>query len=117
MTGRAFTLRINPEERAALQHLSKIEKRPVNQLVNEAIRLYLRRPRKAEKSWRSTLEKLREYRRRDPEFKRAMVEYVDAEASLGRDPVDGEIIEGEVLNGKIRPVGAAQSKIRELLGA
>ena len=38
----AFTLRIGQEERAALKHLSRIERRPINQLLNEAIRNYLR---------------------------------------------------------------------------
>jgi len=34
----AFTLRIGAEERNALKHLSEIERRPINQLLNEAIR-------------------------------------------------------------------------------
>ena len=35
-----FTLRIEAEERAALENLSKIEGRPVNQLLNEAIKSF-----------------------------------------------------------------------------
>lgn len=110
-------MRIDPKERAALRNLSKVERRPINQLLNEAIKLYLSQPRQKEKGLQATLEKLREYRKRDPGFKRAKAEYIDAEASLGRDPLDGEIIEGEIVNGEVQAIGPVQSKIRELLGA
>jgi hypothetical protein len=112
-----FTLRIDPEERAALEHLSKVERRPINQLLNEAIKLYLSQPRRKEKGLQATLEKLQEYRKRDPGFKRAKAEYIDAEASMGRDPLDGEIVEGEIVNGQFKPAGPVQSKIRDLLSA
>ena len=36
-----FTLRIDQEERTALEHLSELEGRPINQLLNEAIKIYL----------------------------------------------------------------------------
>ena len=112
-----FTLRIDPEERAALAHLSKVERRPINQLLNDAIKLYLSQPRRKEKGLQTTLEKLQEYRKRDPGFKRAKAEYIDAEASMGQDPLDGEIVEGEIVNGEVQAIGPVQSKIRELLGA
>ena len=35
-----FTLRIDQEERTALEHLSALEGRPVNQLLNEAIKTH-----------------------------------------------------------------------------
>jgi hypothetical protein len=110
-----FTLRIAPEERAALQHLSKIEKRPVNQLVNEAIRLFLSQPRKKEISVRSTLDKLREYRKHDPKFERAIAAVVRAEAGLVDDPAEGEA--GEFVDGQFRSFGPVQRKIRELISA
>ena len=113
----SFTLRIAPDERAALENLSKIEKRPMNQLVNDAIKLYLSQPRRKEKRLQATLEKLQQYRKRDPGYKRAKAEYIDAEASLGRDPLDGEILEGEIVNGEVQAIGPVQNKIRELLGA
>jgi hypothetical protein len=108
-------LRIEPEERAALEHLSKVERRPINQLLNEAIKLYLGQPRREEKGLQATLEKLREYRKRDPGFKRAMAAVADAEARLIDDPAEGE--PGEFVDGKFRPLGPVRSKIRELLGA
>jgi hypothetical protein len=112
----AFTLRIDTKERAALRNLSKVERRPINQLLNEAIRLYLSQPRRKEKGLQETLEKLREYRKRDPGFKRAIAAVVDAEARF-RDPAEGEPAEGEFVDGKFKPAGPVQSKIRDLLGA
>jgi hypothetical protein len=115
MARRAFTLRIDAQERAALQSLSKVERRPVNQLVNEAIKLYLSRPRKKEMSLQSTLDKLREYRKSDPGFERAIAAVVNAEAEMVEDPAEGEA--GELVEGQFRPFGSVERKIRELLGA
>jgi hypothetical protein len=58
--------------------------------------------RKEQKSLQSTLDRLDEYRKRDPEFKRAKAEWVEAEATLGHDPVDGEA--GEIVDGQFRPL-------------
>jgi hypothetical protein len=110
-----FTLRIESEERAALENLSKVEKRPVNQLVNEAIKLYLSRPRGKEKGLQATLEKLEEYRKRDPGFKRAIAAVAEAESKLIDDPAEGE--PGEFVDGKFQPLGTVRSKIRERLRA
>jgi spore germination cell wall hydrolase CwlJ-like protein len=112
-----FTLRIDPEERAALENLSKVERRSINQLLNEAIKLYLSQPSGKEKGLEATLESLRAYRKRDPGFKRAMAAVVDAEARLINDPAEGEPVEGEFVNGEFKPAGTVQRKIRELLRA
>jgi predicted transcriptional regulator len=112
----AFTLRIDEEERAALENLSKIERRPVNQLLNEAVRTFLLRRRPKEQSLAATLERLRAYRVRDPNFHEARKAFVEAEAG-GYDPLEGEPIEGNLVDGQVEPVGPAQGKIREILGA
>ncbi len=112
----AFTLRIDAEERAALENLSKIERRPVNQLLNEAVRGFLLRRRPKERGLEASLERLRAYRERDPQFQRARKAFVEAEASAD-DPLEGEPIEGRLVNGQVKPVGPAQRKIREILGA
>jgi len=118
-----FTLRIDAEERAALENLSKIEGRPVNQLLNEAIKNFLSRRGPKEIALESTLVRLRAYRERDPGFRSAIAELVDTEATL-EDPLEGELVEGQFLDGRLspadpahRPAGPVQSKIRELLGA
>jgi hypothetical protein len=112
----AFTLRIDPKERAALEHLSKVEGRPVNQLLNDAIKIYLGRRGPTEHKLEATLAALREYRSQDHGFQRAIDAFVGAEVEI-RDPLEGEPIVGEFVEGKFKPAGPVQSKIRELLGA
>lgn len=112
----ALTLRIDAGERAALENLSEIEGRPVNQLVNEAIKSYLSRQGQRERSLEANLAGLREYRKQDPGFQQAIDAFVEAEASL-KDPLEGEPMNGEFVEGEFRPAGPVQSKIRELLGA
>ena len=111
-----FTLRIDSEERAALKNLSKVEGRPINQLLNEAIKSYLSRRGRKERSLEANLAGLRSYRKQDPGFQRAIAAFVEAEASL-EDPLEGEPIEGQFVEGQLKPAGPVQSKIRELLGA
>lgn len=111
MTRVAFTLRIGTEERNALENLSRIEGRPINQLLNEAIQGYLHRKGPKEQSLEMSLARLRAYREKDPEYKQAISEFVEAEASL-EDPLEGEW--SEVQSATHGPV---QSKIRGLLSA
>jgi hypothetical protein len=111
-----FTLRIDPGERAALGNLSKIEGRPINQLLNEAIKIYLSRRGRKERGLEATLADLQAYRKQDPGFRRAISALVEAEASL-EDPLEGEPVAGDFVEGQFRPAGPVQSKLRELLGA
>jgi hypothetical protein len=75
-----FTLRIEPQERSALESLSKVEGRPVNQLLNDAIKSYLGRRGRNERSLEANLAKLRAQRKQDPGFQKAMAAFVEAEA-------------------------------------
>ena len=115
MARKPFTLRIDVTERIALENLSRVEGRPINQLLNEAIKAYLKRRGPRERDLEANLESLRAYRSRDPGFKRAMAAFVEAEASL-EDPLEGEPIEGQFIEGRLK-AGPVQRKIRELLGA
>lgn len=54
----------------------------------------------------ATLESLRAYRKDDPDFERAIADYVDAEASLGEDPAEGE---------QATEIGPVQAKMVEFL--
>lgn len=108
-----FTLRMDAEEHSALESLSEIEGRPINQLINDAIKSYLSREGRNERSLDEHLARLRAYRKKDPGFQRAIAEFVEAEASM-KDPLEGEIIEGDIDK---KPSGPVQSKIREILGA
>jgi len=109
-------LRIDAEERAALEHLSKIEGRPINQLLNEAIKGYLRGRGRKERSLEANLAGLRAYRKQDPGFRRAMAAFVEAETGFD-DPLEGQPIAGEFEEGRLKPQGPVQTKIRDLLGA
>jgi predicted transcriptional regulator len=106
----AFTLRIDAEERAALENLSQVEGRPINQLLNEAIKSYLSRRSRKEQGLEANLAALRAYRKRDPGFQEAIAAFVEAEATI-EDPVEGDIEE------QWEAPGPVQNKIRVLMGA
>src|SRR5271169_3344835 len=106
-----FTLRIDTAERAALKHLSKIEGRPINHLLNEAIKNYLSRRGRKERSLEANLAGLRAYRSQYPGYKRAIAAFVEGEASI-EDPLEGKVIEGEFVEGQLKPAGPVQRKVR-----
>jgi predicted transcriptional regulator len=112
----AFTLRIEVAERNALKHLSKIERRPINQLLNEAIRNYLRLKGERERGLEASLAELKAYRKKDPGFRRAIAKVVEAEATV-KDPLEGELFEEPEDGGPARSGGPVQDKLREVLGA
>jgi predicted transcriptional regulator len=116
-----FTLRIEARERTALQNLSRVEGRPINQLLNEAIKVYLSRRGQKERELEATLADLRTYRKQDPGYRRAIAAFVEAEATfddpLEGEPVEGQLVKGQLVKGQPKPSGPVQSKIREILGA
>ncbi len=103
-----FTLKIETEERAALENLSSKEGRTIDQLIREALRSFLLRHRPSEPGLEGVVEKLRSYRERDTEGNRAREAFIEAEASIP-DPIQGVLTEGSL--------GPAQTKIREMLDA
>jgi hypothetical protein len=90
-----FTLRIEKEKRVALEDLSKIVGRPINQLLNDAIDSYLHQQSPKERSLEVSLERLRAYRKHDPGFQHAIAQFVEAEVS-GSDSLEGEPFEEQV---------------------
>src|SRR3954453_22731698 len=107
MSIKATTYRIDPVVQTGLSTLSRVLGRPQNQLVNEAVRDFVaRRSREVELDLEATLEALRAYRKSDPNFERAIADYVDAEASLKEDPVEGQ---------RAEDLGPAQKRVLELL--
>ena len=106
----AYTLRDDAAKRAALENLSKIERRPINQLLNDAISMYVSRRGRKERSLEENLESLRAYRKRDPGFQRAMEEFVEAEATLD-DPLEGEPVEGQLVGEQLKPAGPVQKAL------
>lgn len=88
----------------------------MNQLLNEAIKGFLTRRGPKELSLETTLARLRAYRERDPEFQNAKARFVEAETTL-EDPLEGDLLKGQLVDGRLVPSGPVQSRIRELLGA
>lgn len=111
----AFTLRMGTEERDALKNLSKIVKRPMNQLIVDAIKRYVSQPGEQERKLEASLASLRAYRKKDPGFNRAIAAFVEAEAMV-KDPVEGEPFEEGIAENTAKPAGPVQSKVREILG-
>jgi hypothetical protein len=118
MLRKATTFRIEPILQKGLENLSKILRRPMNQLVSEALRDYLdRRGRDVERDLESTLATLRAYRCRDPEFKDAIGAVAKAEAQHATsDPVEGHVVIGRLVDGQlVEDAGSVQREIRQLL--
>ncbi len=112
----ALTLRIGTEERNALRNLSKIEGRPVNQLVVEAVKRYLAQRGQKEKSLEASLALLKAYRKKDPGFEHAISAFVGAEATT-KDPLEGTPFEEKTAADPLKPASPVQNKVREILGA
>ena len=106
MERRPFTFRLEDELYNALSSLSSITKRSMNQLITEAVAIYVRRTsREVERDLEKTLERLRQYSTKDPNFEQAIAAFAEAEAVLD-DPLEGRPTD--------RPP-SAQSEINELL--
>jgi predicted transcriptional regulator len=107
MERKATTFRIDPQVRAGLFKLSALLHRPANQLANDALKEYVdRRIAEVEDDLESTLEDLRAYRKRDPNFERAIAEVAEAEAAITDDPAEGKVIE---------PIGPTRKRVLGLL--
>ena len=110
MSIKASTHRFDPETQTALTHLSKLLKQPKNRLINEAVKLFVQqRSLEVEQQLEDTLKALRSYRRKDPDFEKAIDSVVKTEARLGSsDPVEGK---------RIPKSGSVRAEIRHLLHA
>jgi hypothetical protein len=102
MPNKATTVRLEPSLQRGLETLSKVLKRPMNQLINEALHDYVSsRSHDVAQDLSKTLSELRAYRRRDPSFKAAMVTAAKAEAERGQsDPLDGKVVIGKLVSGE-----------------
>jgi hypothetical protein len=118
MPHKATTVRLEPSLQHGLETLSKVLKRPMNQLINEALHDYVsRRSHDVEQDLNKTLTALRAYRRRDPSFKAAIATAAKAEAEHRQsDPLDGEVVIGELVDGHVvEETGPVEAEIHQLL--
>jgi predicted DNA-binding protein len=118
MPHKATTVRLEPALQDGLETLSKVLKRPMNQLINEALHDYVsRRSHDVEQDLHKTLAALRAYRRRDPRFIAAIATAAKAETKhRKRDPLDGEVVIGEFVDGRVaEEPGPVEAEIHQLL--
>ncbi|MFZ0303565.1 MAG: ribbon-helix-helix domain-containing protein [Terracidiphilus sp.] len=108
-----FTLRIDAEELAALKHLRELNGKPISELLDQAIKIYLRKRSSKEPRLERGLSALQKYRKRDRGSEGAIAAFVGAEARL-EDPIEGKPVEGHFVGGQFQQAGPVQSKIREL---
>lgn len=109
MQAKATTIRFEPEIRDQLVQLSKILDKPINRLANEAVRDFvLKTTIEVEQNLESTLANLRAYRKNDPNFEHAIAEFVEAEASVHKDPAEGEVL-------RKTKMGPTEQSVRTLL--
>lgn len=104
---KATTVRLKPELITGLSLLQRILKKPMNRMINEAVRRYVeRQSSEVEVDLQKVLERVKAYRRSDPNYKKLWAEFVDAEAGYGKDdPVEG----------RIKSAGPVQTRVREIL--
>lgn len=97
----ATTIRLEPKAQAALQNLSKVTKRPMNKLVNEAITAFVgHRSRAVEKELEDMVASLRAYRTSDPDDEKAIAAFAKAETTTTQaDPVEGRVVKRRASRG------------------
>lgn len=107
MKRKPLTLRLDPKLYGMLSSLSSIVHRSMNQLVTDAVSIYVMQESKVvERDLENTLQRIREYTKKDPKFEQAIAAFADAE-TRHEDPVEGT---------PVSTANKAQSEIRELLG-
>jgi len=88
----ATTIRLEPKAQAALQNLSRVTKRPMNKLVNEAVTAYVsQRSIAVERELEAMVEALRAHRESDPNDEKAIAAFAKAELTHP-DPFEGKIV-------------------------
>lgn len=114
---KATTFRIDPVVMNGLEKLSDILGKPLNKLANEAVREYVdRRISEVEAELAVTLGDLRAYRKRDPNFEKSFVKFVNAEMAVPAkdDPAEGSVFveeRGEDAPGQAGPAQTAVLKV------
>ncbi len=88
---KATTFRLDPPLQEGLVLLQAVLKKPLNRLVNEAVKGFIeKRTAEVESDLQQVLMRVKAYRRSDPKFEKAIAQFVDTEARLGSgDPAEG----------------------------
>lgn len=104
MVQKASTHRLDPDLQEGLEQLSRIMHRTKNNIINDAVRLYVRQKgAELERDLQATLDALRKYREVDPDFEGAIAAFAESEAKYGKkDPVEGKETPGRGVRSEIR---------------
>lgn len=109
----ATTVRLDPGLHEGLELLREALARPVNKMINEAVREFLAvRTARTQHELAGMAARLEQYRRRDPGFKQAMARSVESEAALGaEDPAEGRRLAVDAP----AAAGSSRARVRALL--
>ena len=88
MKRQTLTLQLPPKLYDALSTLSSTTHRSMNDLISEAVQRFVITESEA-RDMEKILERLRAYRESDPDFKKALAEFVETEVRYD-DPLEGE---------------------------
>ena len=103
-SAKGCTFRLDEEVKVALDKISAIEQRPKNKIVNEAVARYLHQEAETMKTEMENIaSRLRDYKKKDPTFAKAIAALAEGEAAVAEDPAEGEVVDGQMA-----------AKIREL---
>lgn len=107
---KATTFRLDPVVQERLVIVSEVLKVPLNRLVNEAVREFVRkRTTEVVADMEETLKLLKGKSAEDRDFERAISTFAESEAKYAKeDPTEGQIKHKH---------GPLQSKVRDLLNA
>jgi len=113
---KATTFRIEPVAMDGLVKLSKLLNKSLNKLANDAISEYVaRRTLALEGELQSTLDDLRAYRKRDPNFENSIAKFIEAELAGKDDPAEGSIFVEQGETGAVGEAGPAQKAVLKVL--
>jgi predicted transcriptional regulator len=113
---KATTVRLEPTLISGLSLLQRVLKKPMNRMVNEAVRRYVEhQSAEVETNLEKTLERVQAYRRSDPNYEKLWDEFVDAEARYGKDdPLEGRIKSPRPKT-RVKKAGPVQTRVRDML--
>jgi predicted transcriptional regulator len=109
-----ITVTLAPDLLRGMEMLRVALKRPVNTMINEAVKGFIqRRTAEVDADLAGLLSQVKAHKRRDPKFDAAFAEWARAEAKFGReDPAEGIVVDTETADAK---AGPTQTLVRELL--
>lgn len=111
MERKPLTLRLPPSEREGLERMSRLLRRPMNQIVTDAVREYLHRGTGEELQIREAIAALDAYRAGGAGLDAAIDAVVESEVR-GEDPAEGVIIE---VDEEEAPSGPVAGRLRQIL--